>query len=132
LDRIVENAPAIFSAAQLRILLAALITLNPDFVDDVAPLIVSDDENNQQTAEEVLASTVAALPDEKLPGLTLRLLLTAYTAIPRDGAVDYLAEAEAAFALTHAKTTNKTKRRGIASGPTPSARKSTSRKKVAA
>ena len=129
LDRIVENAPAMLSADQLRVLLAALVNLNPAFVDDVAALIVGDDENNQQTADEVLASTVATLPDEKLPGLTLRLLLTAYTAIPRDGAVDYLAEAEAAFTPRQAKTAPKSKRR--ATDPKSLARKSASKKKVA-
>ena len=42
-----------FSAAQLRVLLTALVTLSPEFIEDVAPYIVGDDENNQQTAEEV-------------------------------------------------------------------------------
>jgi ParB family transcriptional regulator, chromosome partitioning protein len=130
LDRMVENAPAMFSAAQLRVLLTALINLNPDFIDDVAALIVGDDENNQQMANEVLTSTIAALPDEKLPGLTLKLLLTAYTAIPRDGAVDYLAEAEVAFTLKQATTASKSKRR--ATDPKSSARKSASKKRVAA
>jgi ParB family chromosome partitioning protein len=130
LDRMVENAPAMFNAAQLRVLLAALVNLNPDFVDDVAALIVGDDENNQQTADEVLASTIAAIRDEKLPGLTLRLLLTAYTAIPREGAVDYLAEAEAAFAVKQARTASKSKK--SAPDRTSSARKSASKKKVAA
>jgi ParB family transcriptional regulator, chromosome partitioning protein len=111
-------------------LLAALVNLNPEFVDDVAALIVGDDENNQQTADEVLASTISALPDEKLAGFTLRLLLTAYTAIPRDGAVDYLAEAEAAFAPKQDKTASKSKKR--ATDPTSSAKKIASKKKAAA
>jgi ParB family chromosome partitioning protein len=104
LDRMVENAPAMFSAAQLRVLLAALINLNPEFVQDVADHIIGGDENNQQTADEVLASTIAALPDDKLPGFAIRLILTAYTAIPHDGSVDYLAEAKAAFALMQPET----------------------------
>jgi ParB family chromosome partitioning protein len=130
LDRMVEKAPATFSAAQLRVLLAALVNQNPDGIDDVAALIVSDDENNQQPADEVLLSTIAVLPDEKLPGLALRLLLTVYTAIPRDGAVDLLAQAEAAFALEQAKTASKQKRR--TTDAKPSARKSASKKKAAA
>ena len=130
LDRMIENAPAMCSAGQLRVLLAAIVNLNPEFVQDVADLIIGNDESNQQTAEEVLASTIAALPDEKLPGLTLRLLLTAYTAIPPDGAVDYLAEADAAFTLKQSNTESKSKRR--ANGPKSSARKSASKKKAAA
>jgi ParB family chromosome partitioning protein len=129
LDRMVENAPAMFTAAQLRILLAAIVNLNPEFVQDVADLIIAGDENNQQTANEVLASTIVALPDEKLAGFALRLVLTAYKAIPSDGAIDYLAEAEAAFALTQPRAASKSRKR--ATDPTPWARKIASQKKVA-
>jgi ParB family chromosome partitioning protein len=133
LDRMVESAPATFSAALLRVLLAAIVNLNAEFVQDVADLIIGDDENNQQTADEVLASMITALPDEKLPGLTLRLLLTAYTAIPRDGAVDYLAEAEAAFALMRPETDSRSKKRKAATaGPTLSTRKNALNKRSAA
>jgi ParB-like chromosome segregation protein Spo0J len=97
---------------------------------DVAALIVGDEENNQQTADEVLASAIAALPNDKLAGFALRLVLTAYTAIPRDGAVDYLAEVESAFALTQSKTARKSKNRAI--DTKSSARKSKSKKKAAA
>jgi ParB family transcriptional regulator, chromosome partitioning protein len=76
----VENAPAIFSAAQLRVLLTALVNLNPEFAEDVAAYIVGDDENNQQTADEVLASTIAALPDDKLTGFALRLITPQFRA----------------------------------------------------
>jgi hypothetical protein len=81
---------------QLRVLLTALVNLNPEFAEDVAAYIVGDDENNQQAADEVLASTIAALPDDKLTGFALRLVFTDYTAIPREGEVDFLAEAEVA------------------------------------
>ncbi len=94
----VKNAPAIVSAAQLRVLLTALVNLNPEFAEDVAAYIVGDDENSQQTADEVLALTIAALPDDKLTGLALPLVFTDHTAIPREGEVDFLAETEAAFA----------------------------------
>ena len=130
LDHMVENAPAMFSPAQLRVLLSALANLNSEFVQDVANLIIRDDENNQQTDDEVLASIITALPDEKLPGFALRLVLTAYTAIPSDGAVDYLAEAEAAFALRRPKTASKSKNRQTATGPRQ--RKNGATKKVAA
>jgi ParB family chromosome partitioning protein len=132
LERLVANAPAMFSAVQLRVSLAALVNLNPEFVQDVADLIIGDDENIQQTADEVLASMITALPDEKLPGFALRLILTAYTTIPSDGAVDYLAEAVAAFAPAQSKTDSKSKRRDTATRPKPSARKNASKKKAAA
>lgn len=87
-----------FTAAQLRVFLRALINLGPyDFADDVAAYFVGDDENNQQTPEEVLASTLTNLPDEKLTSFALRLALTGHTDVPREGDLDLLEEAEAAF-----------------------------------
>lgn len=87
-----------FTAAQLRVFLRALINLDPyDFAEDVAAYFVGDDENNQQTPEEVLASTLSSLPDEKLTGFALRLALTGHTAIPRENDFDFLAEAESVF-----------------------------------
>jgi ParB family chromosome partitioning protein len=97
-ERIVENAPAMFTAVQLRVFLHALINLDPyDFAEDVAASIVGDDENNQQTPEEVLASTLINLPDEKLTSFALRLALTGHTGIPRESDLDFLAEAESVF-----------------------------------
>lgn len=63
----------------------------------LAASIIGDNESNQQTPEDVLASTLASLPDEKLTGLALRLALTGHTDIPREGDFDFLAEAESAF-----------------------------------
>jgi ParB family chromosome partitioning protein len=97
-DRILANAPAVFTAAQLRVFLHALITIDPyTFADDVAEHYVGEDENNQQTAEEILLSTLHALADDKLTGFGLRLVLTGQTDIPNEGEFDLLAEAEAAF-----------------------------------
>jgi ParB family chromosome partitioning protein len=80
------------------VFLCALVNLDPyDFAEDVAAYYVRGDENNQQTPEEVLSSTVAGLPDEKLTGFALRLVLTGHTVIPRENDFDFLAEAEAAF-----------------------------------
>ena len=81
-----------------RLFLHALINLDPyDFAEDVAAYFVGDDENNQQTPEEVLASTLTNLPDEKLTSFALRLALTGHTDIPREGDFDFLAEAESVF-----------------------------------
>lgn len=77
-ERIVENTPAMFTAAQLRVFLRALINLDPyDFAEDVAAYFVGDDEDNQ-TPEEVLTSTLTSLPDEKLTSFALRLALTGH------------------------------------------------------
>jgi ParB family transcriptional regulator, chromosome partitioning protein len=98
-ERILANVPATFTAAQLRVFLRALVNLDPyDFAEDVAAFYVSEDENNQQTPEEVLSFTIDTLPDEKLTGFALRLVLTGHTDIPRESDSDYLAQAEAAFA----------------------------------
>jgi ParB family chromosome partitioning protein len=105
-ERILANAPAAFTAAQLRVFLSALVNLDPyDFAEDVAEFCVGGDENNQQTPEEVLSSTIAGLPDEKLTGFALRLVLTGHTDIPRENDFDFLAQAEAAFVPPQSKKT---------------------------
>jgi len=97
-NRILDNAPAIFTAPQLRVLLRALVHIDPyQFIDDVAAYFVTD-ENNQQTAEEVLTSIVDRLEDEKLTSFALRLVLTTHAGIPRENEIDSLIEAEQVFA----------------------------------
>ncbi len=97
-DRILANAPTTFSPAQLRMLLRAFVNLDPyTFADDVAEEIAGEDENEKRTAEEVLLAAIDGLGDEKLTGFALRLALISHVAIPREGEVDFLAEAEAVF-----------------------------------
>ena len=60
-DRILDNAPAMFSAAQLRVFLRALVNIDPYTFDDVAEHFAADDENNEQTSEEILLSTIDGL-----------------------------------------------------------------------
>jgi hypothetical protein len=129
-DRILEKAPAMFSAAQLRVFLRALATIDPYAFDDVAEQLAANDENNEQTSEEILLSTIDGLPDDKLTGFTLRLVLTAHTAIPRESEIDFLAEAEAALAPSEPKKTANKK----AKTPTPikTAQKTTAAKKTKA
>jgi hypothetical protein len=92
---ILDNAPATFNAPQLRVLLRALIHIDPyDFIDEVAAHFVGDDENSQQGAEEILLSVIDGLDDENLPGFALRLALTGHVEVPRDGEIDHLTEAE--------------------------------------
>ena len=103
-ERILANAPVTFTALQLRVFLRALVNLDPyDFAEDVAAFYAGDDENNQQTPEEALSFTIDRLPDEKLSGFALRLVLTGHTDIPREGDFDFLAQAEAAFVPSQQK-----------------------------
>jgi ParB family transcriptional regulator, chromosome partitioning protein len=85
-----------FSAPQLRVFLRALVNIDPYTFDDVAENFA--DENHQQTSEEILLSTIDGLPDDQLTGFALRLVITAHIPIPREGELDFLAEAETAFA----------------------------------
>jgi ParB family transcriptional regulator, chromosome partitioning protein len=135
-DRILENAPAMFNAAQLRVFLRALVNLDPyTFADDVAEHFAVEDENNDKSAEEILFATVDGLKDDKLTGFALRLVLTGNIPIPREGEVDSLTEAETAFVPAKPKkTATKT-----AKAPTPikaakktASKKSTAKKQVAA
>jgi ParB family chromosome partitioning protein len=128
-DRILENAPATFSAAQLRVFLRALINLDPyTFTEDVAAHFAGEDENHQQTAEEVLLTTLDDLTDDKLTGFALRLALTGHTGIPREGELDLLSQAEVAFAAPQPQP-RKTPRQKKAETSTP-IKAAVSKKKV--
>jgi len=130
-ERILEGAPAMFTAAQLRVFLRALCNLDPyTITDDVAEHFAGGNENIQQTAEEILASALGETPDEKLTSFALRLALTGYVTIPRESEFDFLAEAEAAFIPPKSQAEKKPKK-----APTPikaAAKRSGTNKKVAA
>jgi len=137
-ERILANAPLVFTAPQLRVLLRALVNLDPyDFAEDVAAFYVGDDENNQQTPEEVLSFTIDTLPDEKLTGFALRLVLTGHTDIPRENDPDFLAQADAAFAPLQpkkakaAKTKDAAPRKAKPTAVKASPKKEATRKKAA-
>ncbi|RXH56674.1 ParB/RepB/Spo0J family partition protein [Granulicella sibirica] len=115
-DRIVANAPAMFTAIQLRTFLSALIHLDPYMFEDIAEQQVADDENNQQSAEEILGVLLASTPDDKLTRFALHLVLTSHAAIPRQGEFDILADAEAAFVPVPPKKGGKGKK---TKAPTP-------------
>jgi ParB family chromosome partitioning protein len=107
-ERIIANAPAVLTSAQMRVLLRAIVNLDPyTFADDLADDLAGDNENEQRTAEEVVLSTLDTLTDEKLTGFALRLALAGHRGIPREGEFDFLAEAEQVFApLPPAKEEN--------------------------
>jgi ParB family chromosome partitioning protein len=130
-DRILASAPPLFSAAQLRMFLAALVNLDPyDFAEEVAAFYVGDNENNPQTPEEVLSSTLAALTDDKVTEFALRLVLTGHTAVPRESDLDFLAQAEAVFAPPQSKERAAAKKpRVVKTETTPKTQKETPPKK---
>jgi ParB family chromosome partitioning protein len=132
-ERILASAPTVFTAAQLRVFLAALVNLDPyDFAEDVAAFYVGENENNQQTPEEVLSSTLTALPDEKLTEFALRLVLTGHTDTPRESDFDFLAHAEAVFAPTQPTKKAAAKRpQPVKAGAKPKAKKEATTKKAA-
>jgi ParB family transcriptional regulator, chromosome partitioning protein len=134
-DRILDKAPAMFSAAQLRVFLRALVAIDPYAFDDVAEQLAANDENNQQTSEEILLSTIDGLPDDKLTGFALRLVLTAHTPIPRESEIDFLTEVEAAFAPPQPKKAASKKAKAttpIKAAQKTAAKKTTAKKDVAA
>ena len=104
--------------------LSALVNLDPyDFAEDVAAFYVGEDENNQQTPEEILSSTVARLPDEQLTGFSLRLVLTGHMEIPRENDFDFLAQAEAVFVPPQTKPKEKKPKPTVIKEAKPSAKK---------
>ena len=100
-ERIVAEAPPVFTAAQLRVLLRAFINLDPyTFADDLAAEISEgsdNDENDNRSAEEVLLSAIDSTADDNLTGFAARLALAGHRGIPGEGELDILTEAEAAF-----------------------------------
>jgi ParB family chromosome partitioning protein len=125
-----------FTAAQLRVLLRALVNLDPyTFTDDLVEEIAGENENEQRTAEEVLLSAIDGLQDDKLSGFALRFALIGHVAIPREGEFDFLAEAEAAFAPPQSKKTATKKAKAttpIKATQKTAAKKTTAKKQVAA
>jgi ParB family chromosome partitioning protein len=97
--------------------------------------LLLNDENNQQTSEKILLSTIDGLPDDKLTGFALRLVLTAHTTLPRESEIDFLTEAEAAFAPLQPKKTASKKAKTpttIKATQNTAAKKKTAKKQVAA
>jgi ParB family chromosome partitioning protein len=131
LNRILENAPPTFTAAQLWVFLSALCNLDPyTITEDVAEHFAGEDNDHQRTPVEILATALSETPDEKLTSFALRLALTGYVTIPREGELDFLSEAAAAFIRPKPQADKKQKK-----APTPikaAAKKTAIKKKLAA
>ena len=103
-ERILDLAPATFSAAQFRTFLRLLIQIDLySFLEEVGSYFAGNDENTQQTDEEIVLAALDSTADDKLTGLALRLVLTDHLGIPHQDQPDLLAEAEAVFAPPQAK-----------------------------
>ena len=103
-DRILDQAPAMFTAAQLRLYLRLVVYIDPySYLEEVASHFAGKDENLEQTEQEIVLAALGDTADDKLTNFALRLALTDHLGIPRDTDPDLLSEAEAAFAPPHVK-----------------------------
>ncbi len=97
-ERIIEQAPASFNPAQMRVFLRLLIHLDYSLLEEVAPHFANGDENTQLSDEEIVLAALDGTADEKLTGLALRLVLSDHVGIPHESQPDLLNEAEQVFA----------------------------------
>ena len=133
-ERIIEQAPAAFSPAQLRVFLCLLVHLDYSFLEDVAAHFANGDESTQQSDEEIVLAALDGTADEKLTGLALRIVLSDHIGIPHENQPDFLTEAEQAFAPKKPKA-NKAKATASKKAKAPAtkniARKASTLKKAA-
>ncbi|GAA3767159.1 ParB/RepB/Spo0J family partition protein [Terriglobus aquaticus] len=133
-ERIIEQAPAAFNPAQMRVFLRLLIHLDYSFLEEVANHYANGNENSQQSYDEIVLAALDGTADEKLTGLALRLVLSDHVGIPHESQPDLLAEVEQVFAPKKPKAV-KAKGDG-SSKPKPTAvkgpvKKETNKKKAA-
>ncbi len=97
-ERIIEQAPASFAPAQMRVFLRLLIHLDYSFLEGVANHFANSDENTRQSDDEIVLTALDGTADEKLTGLALRLVLSDHVGIPHESQPDLLTDAEEVFA----------------------------------
>ena len=98
LKRIVKHTPESLTAAQLRVLLCALIESRFETsLSLLAQEVLGEDEDDRQGAEQIVAGHLQGLPDKQVSGFAVRLVLGYHRAEPDVDETDYLAEAEAVF-----------------------------------
>ena len=98
LERIIDQTPAMFSPAQLRVFLRLLVHLDYSFLEDVAAHFANGEENTERSDEEIVLTALDGTADEKLTGLALRILLSDHLGIPHENEPDLLSECEQVFA----------------------------------
>ena len=129
-ERILQNAPETLNAAQLRVLLRAIVNLDPyTFADDLIENAA--EENERRSAEEVLMTTIDVTADDKLTRFAIRLALSGHVGIPRENEFDFLTEAEAVFAPPQKKGKVRKTKNAPLTMPRPKAKK-TAKKQIAA
>ena len=133
-ERIIEQAPASFDPAQMRVFLRLLIHLDYSFLEEVANHFANGDENSQQSDDEIVLAALDGTADDKLTGLALRLVLSDHVGIPHESQPDPLSEAEQVFApkkpkVVKAKTDGSNKPKPTDAKAAP--KKETTRKKAA-
>ena len=120
-EQIVAQASANLSPAQLRVILRAIVNLDPyTFADDLATDLSEDPDNDKRSAEEVLLTVIDGTADDKLTSFAVRLALAGHRGIPRETELDFLTKAAAAF-LTPKPKKNPAKKTALAKvkEPTP-------------
>jgi ParB family chromosome partitioning protein len=133
-ERIIEEAPASFNPAQMRVFLRLLIHLDYSFLEEVATHFANGDENAHQSDDEIVLAALDTTADEKLTSFALRLVLSDHIGIPQESQPDLLTEAEQAFApkrlkAVKAKGDGPSKPKQVAVNA--SAKKETTKKKAA-
>jgi ParB family chromosome partitioning protein len=133
-ERIIEEAPASFNPAQMRVFLRLLIHLDYSFLEEVSTHFANGDENAQQSDDEIVLAALDGTADEKLTSFALRLVLSDHIGIPQESQPDLLTEAEQVIAPKKPKAvkargdgSSKPKRTALKA----SAKKETSKKKAA-
>jgi ParB family chromosome partitioning protein len=127
-ERIIEEAPASFNPAQMRVFLRLLIHLDYSFLEEVATHFANGDENAQQSDDEIVLAALDGTADEKLTSFALRLVLSDHIGIPQESQPDLLTEAEQVFAPKKPKAV-KAKGDGP-SKPKPAAAKASAKKET--
>ncbi|WP_348266191.1 ParB/RepB/Spo0J family partition protein [Edaphobacter sp. DSM 109919] len=95
LERIIEEAPASFSPAQLRVFLRLVIHLDYSFLEEVASHFANGDENSQQSDDEIVLAALDGTADEKLTSFALRLVLSDHIGIPQESQPELLTRGRA-------------------------------------
>ena len=132
-DRILDQAPAMFTAAQLRFFLRLVVYIDPySFLEEVASHFAGDDENHEQTEQDIVLSALGTTADEKITSFALRLALTDHLGLPRDTDPDLLTEAEAMFAPPQAKPKKASRPKAAPTLVKPAEKKTTAKKQKAA
>ena len=132
-ERILENAPETLNHSQLRVLLRAIVNLDPyTFADDLAEDIA--DDNDRRSPEELLLATIDATSDDKLTRFAIRLALSGHVGIPRENEPDFLTEADAVFTPVRQDKAKKTRNVPVTlpKPKTPPKKQKTAKKQIAA